>query len=68
MSLKAVHIAFICASILLAIGFALWEIFVFRDSQRPLDLLFAGIGLLTGVLLVLYGRYVLRKLKDISYL
>jgi hypothetical protein len=68
MSLKAFHIVFICLSILLAGGFAVWELVVFRDSRRPLDLVFAAASILAGVALVFYSKYVLRKLKDISYL
>lgn len=68
MSLKAFHIVFICASILLSVGFAGWEVMVFRTSGRPRDLIFAGLSLLAGAALVLYSKYVMRKLKDISYL
>ena len=68
MSLKAFHIVFICVSILLSVGFAAWELVVFRNTHHPLHLLVAGLSLLAGVGLVFYSRYVLRKLKDISYL
>lgn len=40
----------------------------YADERRVLDLVF-GIGsILAAVGLVFYGRYVLKKLKDISYL
>ena len=68
MSLKAFHIVFIAASILLSVGFAGWEVVVFRNTHRSLDLIFAALSLLAGTGLVFYSRYVLRKLKDISYL
>jgi hypothetical protein len=68
MSLKAFHIVFICASILLSLCVAGWEVMVFRNSHRIVDLVFAGLALLMGIALVFYSRYVLKKLKDISYL
>ena len=68
MSLKAFHIVFICLSILLSVGFAGWEVVVFARNGRPLDLAFAGLSVAAGVALVFYSKYVLRKLKDISYL
>jgi hypothetical protein len=68
MSLKAFHIVFVAASILLAFGFGIWSLLSYRDESRTLDLVF-GIGsLLAGVALIIYGGFVLRKLKNISYL
>ena len=68
MSLKAFHLVFICVSILLSIGFAAWEVVVFRNTHQALHLLGAGLSLSAGIGLVFYSKYVLRKLKDISYL
>jgi hypothetical protein len=68
MSLKAFHIVFITASVLLAFGCAAWSVVNYVDAGRPVDLIF-GVGSgFAGIGLVLYGRYVLRKLKNISYL
>lgn len=68
MSLKAFHIVFIVASILLAFGFAAWSFISYRHDGPLLHLWF-GIGsLVSGILLVIYSKFVLRKLKDISYL
>lgn len=68
MSLKAFHIVFITASVLLAFGFAAWSLVTYSDGRRLIDLGF-GLGSATlGIGLVIYGRYFLRKLKDISYL
>jgi ABC-type uncharacterized transport system permease subunit len=68
MSLKAFHVVFIAVSILLAFGFAAWEFQAYADSRGNADLAF-GIGsALAGIALVVYGRYVLKKLKHISYL
>ncbi len=66
MSLKAVHLVFITASCLLAFGFAAW---CFLSPDRtPRDFAY-GIGsLAAGVARVLYGRYFLKKLKNVGYL
>ena len=68
MSLKAFHIVFVIASILLAFGFAAWSLMTYSDGRRLIDLIFGIVSALSGVGLVVYGRYVLRKLKHISYL
>ena len=68
MSLKAFHIVFIVASILLSLGFAAWS-FVSYAHGGPVLHLWFGIGsLAAGIALVIYSKYFLRKLKDISYL
>lgn len=68
MSLKAFHVIFIAASLLLALGFAAWS-FASYAHEGPLLHLWFGIGsLASAVVLVIYGKYFLRKLKDISYL
>ena len=68
MSLKAFHIVFIIASIVLAFGFAAWSLAAYSDGRKWVDLV-SGIGSgLSGVGLIFYGRYVLKKLKHISYL
>jgi hypothetical protein len=68
MSLKAFHIVFIVASILLAFGFAAWS-FLNYFHGGPLVHLWFGIGsLASGIVLLAYSKYFLRKLKDISYL
>ena len=68
MSLKAFHIVFIVASILLAFGFATWS-FVSYAHGGPLLHLWFGVGsFASGIILLCYSKYFLRKLKDISYL
>lgn len=69
MSLKAFHVIFITASCALAFGCAIWAL---KDYWSPggrlFDLLF-GIGsLATGVGLIIYERYFLKKLKKVSFL
>ena len=68
MSLKALHLVFIVASIVLALGFGAWSLNEFFHEAARSNLYF-GIGsIVTGVALIFYCRAVLRKLKDISYL
>ena len=40
MSLKAFHIVFVVASILLAFGFAAWSLMTYSDGRRLIDLIF----------------------------
>jgi putative effector of murein hydrolase len=68
MSLKAFHIVFVTASIILAFGFGGWSFLNYKDQGAVLDLVF-GIGsVAVGIGLVIYERVIMRKLKDISYL
>ena len=68
MSLKAFHIFFVTVSVLLAFGFAVWCFVSFAQLHHWLDLVWGVLSLGAGVGLIYYGRYVLRKLKDIPYL
>jgi hypothetical protein len=68
MSLKAFHIVFIVASIILAFGFAGWAFHDYLHEGPRLHLFFGVVSTAAGVGLVFYGRYVLRKLKKISFL
>ena len=68
MSLKALHIVFIAASIVLAFGFGAWSLKQYFDGEAQTHLWY-GIGsLVAGVGLIAYGWAVLKKLKNISYL
>jgi hypothetical protein len=69
MSLKAVHLVFVTALSALTFGCAVWFL---KDYRAPggsqLDLLLGCISLAAGVAVLVYGRYFLKKLKNISYL
>jgi hypothetical protein len=69
MSLKAFHLLFITASILLALGCGVWGL---REYWSPdgkvFDLVFGLGSLAAAVGLVIYERYFLKKLKKVSYL
>ena len=69
MSLKAFHIIFITASSALAFGCGVWGLKDFFSAGGRLFHLFFAIGsFAVGAGLVGYGRYFLKKLKNISYL
>ena len=68
MSLKAFHIIFVTASIILAVLFGIWSLLNYFHEGTLSDLLFGLGSLLVGVALVFYERYALKKLKNISYL
>ncbi len=68
MSLKAFHIFFIVVSTWLCIGFGVWGT---RDFNHTGNLVHLALGVgsfLASVLLVWYGIWFLRKLKNESYL
>jgi len=68
MSLKAIHLVFITASTVLAFGFGLWEFKTYSAGGEKSDLILGVASLVTGTALIIYGKYFLKKLKDIGYL
>ncbi len=68
MSLKAFHIVFVAASILLAFGFGVWSLLDYHDHAKRAELIGGIVSMLVGLALIFYARAILRKLKDISYL
>jgi hypothetical protein len=69
MSLKAFHLLFITASSALAFGCGVWEIVAFRSAEgRAMDLVYGLASCAAGVGLLVYERYFLKKLKNVSYL
>ncbi len=69
MSLKAVHLFFVTALSAMSFGCAIWKIRAFASpTGTTSDLVFAGGALLTTVLVIVYGRYFLKKLKAIGYI
>jgi hypothetical protein len=61
MSLKAFHLIFVTLLTTLLFGCAAWA-FV---AGRPF---FGLVGIVAGILVIIYGIYFLKKLKKISYL
>lgn len=68
MSLKAFHLVFIIASIVLAFGFGVWLTDRFFTVGGVLNLIFAVISFAVGVALIFYERYFLKKTRDVGYL
>jgi len=69
MSLKAIHIVFVSASLLLTAFFATWAWREYAGPQGTREHLVYGVlSIVAFVGLLAYGRYFLRKLKHISYL
>lgn len=65
MSLKAFHIFFIAVSILLAFGFAAWEIKGFAEGGNALQLAGGILSVIVAVGLILYGIRFMKKLKHV---
>ncbi len=69
MSLKAVHLIFVSALSALAFGCGVWKL---RDYFAPPgaknDLLLGIAACAAGVGVIIYGRYFLKKLKNVGYL
>ena len=61
MSLKAFHLIFVTFLTSLSFGCAAWA-FV---SGNPF---WGGTGVVVGILVIVYGIYFLKKLKNVSYL
>ena len=69
MSLKAFHVVFITAASALAFGCGVWAFNDYASQGRHWpDLVFGFGSIATGAGLILYERYFLKKLKNVSYL
>ncbi len=69
MSLKAFHVLFITAAILLAFAFGAWLIREYRSPEGDTSHLICAVcSIAVGFGLIVYERYVLKKLKNESYL
>jgi hypothetical protein len=69
MSLKMFHLVFITAAVILAFGCGIWGLKEYWTPEGRLFHLLFGIGsVISGVGLIVYERYFLKKLKKVSYL
>ncbi len=68
MSLKAFHLIFVIASILLGLGVGGWGIMEYRENGEISALMLGLIFLIMGVALMIYGNRMLKKTKHIGYL
>lgn len=68
MSLKALHLVFVTASVALTGWLALWFYRAWSESHERTDLILGIASAVSAVALLVYGRVVFKKLKNISYL
>lgn len=68
MSLKAFHIVFVIASVLMLALFGLWAVRDYARSGSGMNLGFGVAAFAGAAVLVGYGRWFLRKLKHVGYL
>jgi hypothetical protein len=69
MSLKAVHLVFVAALSGLSFGLGLWKVQDYRAPSGAAGDLWLALGAFaSGVAVIAYGVYVLKKLKSVSYL
>jgi hypothetical protein len=61
MSLKAFHLIFVTLLTTLSFGCAAWAF----AADKPI---FGTLAIATGILVIVYGIYFLKKLKNVSYL
>ncbi len=66
MSLKAFHLVFVTASVVLALGFGAWGIEAYSSRGEEGTLVLALLSLLFGAALVVYGVRVRAKLKGMG--
>jgi hypothetical protein len=61
MSLKGFHLVFVTLLTTLSLSCAAWAF----DAGHPV---LGGLGIATAILVIVYGIYFLRKLKNMSFL
>ena len=67
MSLKAFHVVFITSSFLLAVFLGGWCLYEYSRSGEIFQGLLGLLSLAGSVGLIVYGRYFMKKLKNIDY-
>lgn len=65
MSLRAFHIVFVVVTIVLSLYVALWGIREYTQDRNGTALTLAVFFLLMAVALMIYGKKVFRKLKEL---
>lgn len=68
MSLKAFHIVFVAASVVLMAFLSGWSFLAYQETQSTEYLVWSLCAASSVVGLVIYGRFFLRKLRNISFL
>jgi hypothetical protein len=65
MSLKAFHIVFVTASILLCFGFAAWSYENYQDGHDRTDMILTALAVLFGLALIAYEILFVKKARKI---
>jgi len=65
MSLRAFHIVFVVVTIVLSLYVAVWGIQQFSEDRSAMALILAILFLATAVGLLIYGKKVFVKLRDL---
>ena len=68
MSLKAFHLIFVTALSSLSFGCSAWKFKAYADQHASADLIWAIAALVAGIAVIGYGKYFLKKLKNVSFL
>jgi len=69
MSLKAFHLVFIVATMLLTVGFGAWNLMNYFSGEGIQSDLYSGIGSAVALIgLIVYERSFLKKTRNMSYL
>ena len=68
MSLKAFHVFFVCICVLFSLGFGAWAVADYLRTGSSGSIALAIGGFVAAAVLVWYGLWFLRKLKNVSYL
>jgi hypothetical protein len=67
MSLKAFHVIFITSAFLLAVFLGGWCLNEYSRNGQVIQGLLGLLSLAGSVALIVYGRYFMKKLKNIDY-
>jgi hypothetical protein len=67
MSLKAFHVVFISLAIILTFLFGTWLFITVEAGNAIARFAFGGLSYAIGFLLMAYGRYFLRRFRQIAY-
>ena len=68
MSLKAFHVFFVAATVVLMAFLSGWSFLVYRETQSTEHLVWSLCSAVSMVGMVAYGRFFLRKLRNVSFL
>lgn len=68
MSLKSFHVVFIVSAFLLSLFLGVWSLNEYMTAgRRVTDLVMGVLSLAGAFVLVVYGRFFLKKLRNIDY-